>query len=175
MKERVLESLNRQINAELYSAYLYLSMSAYFESEGLKGFANWMRVQAQEELMHGMKIFDYVNERGGRVKLGSIEMPPSEWKSPLDVFESVLSHEKKVTSMINELVELAMGEKDYATYNFLQWFVAEQVEEEASAEEIRRQLELIGDDRRALLMIDRELAQRKFTAQNSQSEEGAEN
>ncbi|MBC7115269.1 MAG: ferritin [Archaeoglobi archaeon] len=175
MKERVLESLNRQINAELYSAYLYLSMSAYFESEGLKGFANWMRVQAQEELMHGMKIFDYVNERGGRVRLGSIEMPPSEWKSPLDVFESVLSHEKKVTSMINELVELAMEEKDYATYNFLQWFVAEQVEEEASAEEIRRQLELIGDDRRALLMIDRELAQRKFTAQNSQSEEGAEN
>ncbi|MBC7109727.1 MAG: ferritin [Archaeoglobi archaeon] len=173
MNEKVLNALNRQINAELYSAYLYLSMAAYFGFEGLKGFANWMRVQAQEELMHAMKIFDYVNERGGRVKLEAIEAPPSEWRNPLEVFESVLSHEKKVTSMINGLVELSMEEKDHATYNFLQWFVAEQVEEEASADEIRRQLELIGDDRRALLMIDRELAQRKFTAQTSQTEEVA--
>ena len=159
----MLEELNKQVNAELYSAYLYLSMAAYFESINLKGFANWMRVQAQEELTHAMRFFDYINERGGVVKLAAIEQPPTEWKSPLDVFEATYKHEVKVTGMINSLVNLAMKEKDHATYNMLQWFVAEQVEEEASADEIRQQLKLIGKDGRGILMLDRELGQRVFT------------
>ncbi|OYT59975.1 ferritin [Thermoplasmatales archaeon ex4484_30] len=163
LSQRMLEELNKQVNAELYSAYLYLSMAAYFESINLKGFANWMRVQAQEELTHAMRFFDYINERGGVVKLAAIEQPPTEWKSPLDVFEATYKHEVKVTGMINSLVNLAMKEKDHATYNMLQWFVAEQVEEEASADEIRQQLKLIGKDGRGILMLDRELGQRVFT------------
>ena len=163
LSERMLKALNKQLNAELYSAYLYLSMAAYFESKNLKGFANWMRVQAQEELTHAMRFFDYINERGGRVYLEAIEKPPIEWKSPLDVFEATYKHEVKVTNMINDLVNMAMEEKDHATYNMLQWFVAEQVEEEASADEIRQQLKLIGDDGRGIMMLDRELKQRVFT------------
>ena len=163
LSQRMLEELNKQVNAELYSAYLYLSMAAYFESINLKGFANWMRVQAQEELTHAMRFFDYINERGGVVKLAAIEQPPTEWKSPLDVFDATYKHEVKVTGMINSLVNLAMKEKDHATYNMLQWFVAEQVEEEASADGIRRQLKLIGKDGRGILMLDRELGQRVFT------------
>ena len=163
LSQRMLEELNKQVNAELYSAYLYLSMAAYFESINLKGFANWMRVQAQEELTHAMRFFDYINERGGVVKLAAIEQPPTEWKSPLDVFEATYKHEVKVTGMINSLVNLAMKEKDHATYNMLQWFVVEQVEEEASADEIRQQLKLIGKDGRGILMLDRELGQRIFT------------
>ena len=163
ISDRMVEALNRQINAEIYSAYLYLSMAAYFDSIGLKGFANWMRVQWQEELMHAMKLYDYVVERGGRVKLYAIEEPPSEWDSTLAAFEHTYEHEVNVTKRIHELVELAMQEKDYATYNMLQWFVAEQVEEEASASEIVEKLRLIGSDGRGLLMIDRELAARQFT------------
>ncbi len=163
LSERMMKSLNKQLNAELYSAYLYLSMAAYFESKNLKGFANWMRVQAQEELTHAMKFFDYINERGGRVYLEAIEKPPTEWKSPLDVFEATYEHEVKVTSMINDLVNMAMEEKDHATYNMLQWFVAEQVEEEASADEIRQQLRMIKEDGRGIMMLDRELKQRTFT------------
>ena len=163
LSERMMKSLNKQLNAELYSAYLYLSMAAYFESKNLKGFANWMRVQAQEELMHAMKFFDYINERGGRVYLEAIEKPPTEWKSPLDVFEATYEHEVKVTSMINDLVNMAMEEKDHATYNMLQWFVAEQVEEEASADEIRQQLRMIKEDGRGIMMLNRELKQRTFT------------
>ena len=160
LSERMLNALNRQVNAELYSAYLYLSMAAYFESINLKGFANWMKVQAQEELTHAMKFFDYINERGGRVKLEAIEKPPNEWDSPLHVFEATYEHEQKVTRMINDLVNMAMEEKDHATYNMLQWFVAEQVEEEASADEIRQQLRLIGEDGRGILMLDRELGKK---------------
>ena len=163
LSERMMKALNKQLNAELYSAYLYLSMAAYFESKNLKGFANWMRVQAQEELTHAMKIFDYINERRGRVYLEAIEKPPTEWKSPLDVFEATYEHEVKVTSMINDLVNMAMEEKDHATYNMLQWFVAEQVEEEASADEIRQQLRMIKEDGRGIMMLDRELKQRTFT------------
>ncbi len=148
ISERMVEALNRQINAEIYSAYLYLSMAAYFDSIGLKGFSNWMRVQWQEELMHAMKMFDFVSERGGRVKLYSVEEPPSEWESPLAAFEHVYEHEVNVTKRIHELVEMAMQEKDFATYNFLQWYVAEQVEEEASALEIVEKLRLIGEDKR---------------------------
>ena len=158
----MLDELNRQVNAELYSSYLYLSMAAYFESINLKGFANWMKIQAQEEVTHAMKFFDYINERGGRVTLDTIKKPPAEWKSPLDVFENTYKHEVNVTKMINSLVDLAIREKDHATYNMLQWFVAEQVEEEASADAIRQQLKFIGKDGRGLLMLDRELSRRLF-------------
>ena len=161
LKESIEKALNKQINWELYSAYLYLSMAAYFDSINLKGFSHWMRMQFQEELNHAMKLFDYVSERGGRVVLEAIEKPPSEWKSPLDAFEAVYNHEVKVTGLINELVELALKERDHATYNMLQWFVNEQVEEEASADEIVQKLRLVGDEGRAIFMIDRELAQRQ--------------
>ncbi|MCD6108400.1 MAG: ferritin [Thermoplasmata archaeon] len=163
LSKKMLDELNRQVNAELYSSYLYLSMAAYFESINLKGFANWMKIQAQEEVTHAMKFFDYINERGGRVTPDTIKKPPAEWKSPLDVFEATYKHEVNVTKMINSLVDLAIREKDHATYNMLQWFVAEQVEEEASADAIRQQLKFIGKDGRGLLMLDRELSRRVFT------------
>ena len=163
LSKKMLDELNKQVNAELYSSYLYLSMAAYFESINLKGFANWMKIQAQEEVTHAMKFFDYINERGGRVTLDTIKKPPAEWKSPLDVFENTYKHEVNVTKMINSLVDLAIKEKDHATYNMLQWFVAEQVEEEASADAIRHQLKFIGKDGRGLLMLDRELSRRVFT------------
>ncbi len=163
LSQKVQDSLNSQLNAELYSSYLYLSMSAYFHSINLGGFANWMRVQAQEELVHVAKFYDFVNERDGRVILRPVEGPPSEWASPLAVFEDAYRHEQKVTGLINDLVDLSIEERDHATNNFLQWFVAEQVEEEASANDIVQQLKLLGDDRNGLFMLDRELAQRVFT------------
>ena len=172
--EKMQEALNKQHNAELYSAYLYLSMSAYFQSVNLGGFANWMRVQAKEELAHAMKFYDYVNERGGRVILQPVEEPPSEWDSPLAVFEHVYRHEQKVTGMINKLVDLAVKARDHATNNFLQWFVSEQVEEEASADEVVQKLKLVGDDPSGLFMIDRELAQRVFVAPTATTEGGTE-
>ncbi|KPK47431.1 MAG: ferritin [Dehalococcoidia bacterium SM23_28_2] len=172
--QRMEKALNRQLNAELYSAYLYLSMAAHFQSVNLAGFANWMRVQAKEELMHAMKFYDYVNERGGRVTLQAVDKPPSRWDSPLAVFENVYQHEQKVTSLINELVDLAVEAKDHATNNFLQWFVSEQVEEEASADEVVQKLKLVGDDPSGLFMIDRELAQRGSTASAAPTEGGAE-
>lgn len=163
IKEKIQDALNKQINAELYSSYLYLSMSAYFESINLKGFANWMRVQTQEELVHAMKFYDYLIERGGKVLLSSIESPPTEWPSPLAIFENAYQHEQKVTGLINKLVDLAIAEKDHATNNFLQWFVSEQVEEEASADEVVQKIKLMGDARGGIFMLDRELAQRVFT------------
>jgi len=163
IKEKIQDALNKQINAELYSSYLYLSMSAYFESINLKGCANWMRVQTQEELVHAMKFYDYLIERGGKVILSSIESPPTEWPSPLAIFEQAYQHEQKVTGLINGLVDLAIAEKDHATNNFLQWFVSEQVEEEASADEVVQKIKLMGDARGGIFMLDRELAQRVFT------------
>ncbi len=164
MLSKKLESeLNKQLNAELYSAYLYLSMAAYYESKNLKGFANWMNVQAQEEQVHGMKIYDYINGRGGRVQLAVIEAPPVEWNSVVDVFDNVYSHEQKVTGLINNLVNIATEEKDHATVNFLQWFVAEQVEEEASASEVLEQLKFIDGKGSGIFMLDRELKQRVFS------------
>lgn len=162
LSEKMEKALNKQINAELYSSYLYLSMATYFDSIGLKGFSNWMRIQAKEELTHAMKIFDYVTERRGRVRLFSIEQPPSDWESPLDAFEAVLKHEMKVTGMINELVDKALEEKDHATYTMLQWFVMEQVEEESSASEIVEKLRFVGNDRGSLFAIDQELGRRQF-------------
>ena len=172
--ERMQDAINKQLNAELYSSYLYLSMSAYFQSVNLGGFANWMRVQAKEELAHAMKFYDYVNERGGRVILHPVEEPPSEWDSPLATFEHVYRHEQKVTGLINKLVDLAVKARDHATNNFLQWFVSEQVEEEASADEVVQKLKLVGDDPSGLFMIDRELAQRVFVAPATTTEGGAE-
>ena len=172
--EKMREALNKQVNAEIYSAYLYLSMSAYFQSVNLSGFANWMRVQWQEELAHGLKFYDYVNERGGRVVLQAVEAPPSEWDSPLAVFEQVYEHEQKVTGMINKLVDLAVEKKDHATNNFLQWFVSEQVEEEASADEVLQKVKRVGDDPSGLFMIDQELGQRVFVAPAATAEGGTE-
>lgn len=172
IKKKMQETLNKQSNRELYSSYLYLSMSAYFESINLKGFANWMMVQAQEELVHAMKFYDYVVERGGRVILDAIEAPPSEWASPMKVFEYTYKHEQKVTGLINNLVNLAVAEKDHATNSFLQWFVTEQVEEEASADEVVQKLKLAGDEGSGLFMLDRELAQRVFTPPVTQKEGG---
>lgn len=163
IKEKIREALNQQLNAELYSSYLYLSMAAYFESINLKGFANWMRVQTQEELVHAMKFYDFIIERGGKSILSSIEGPPTEWASPLAVFEHAYEHEQKVTGLINNLVDLSTAEQDHATTNFLQWFVAEQVEEEASADEVVQKIKLMGDASGGLFMLDRELAQRVFT------------
>ena len=157
------KALNEQVNAELYSAYLYLSMEAYCKSLNLNGFANWMRVQTQEEVAHAMKIYDFVNERNGRVILKTIEGPQTKWESPLAVFQAVYKHEQKVTNLINKLVDLAIKEKDHATNAFLQWFVNEQVEEEASADAIVQQLKMMKDAPGGIYMLDRELGQRVFT------------
>lgn len=162
IKKRVLDALNSQLNAELYSAYLYLSMEAYFESIDLSGFANWMRAQAQEELTHAMKFYDYIVQRGERVDLTSIDEPQKEWDSPLAVFEHVYEHEKKVTGLINNLVDISVAESDHATTNFLQWYVAEQVEEEESASGVLQRIKLTADSPGGLFMLDSELGQRVF-------------
>ncbi len=163
LKEKMLAAFNKQINAEMYSAYLYLSMEAYFQSINLTGFANWMRTQTQEEMMHAMKIYDFVFERGGKVTLEAIDKPPFSWDSPLAAFKEVLKHEQHVTSLINDLVDLAIKEKDHASNIFLQWFVTEQVEEEASADAVIQRLKLAKDNASGLFMIDAELGQRVFT------------
>lgn len=163
INKKMQDALNDQINAELYSAYLYLSMEAYFVSVNLPGFANWMRAQTQEELMHAMKIYDFVNEQGGRVILKEIVQPQTKWKSPLAAFEAVYKHEQKVTGLINNLVNLAISEKDHTTNSFLQWFVNEQVEEEASANDVLQKLKMTDEAPDGCFLIDRELGQRVFT------------
>lgn len=167
ISDKMQKALNDQINAELHSAYLYLSMSAYFTSLNLDGSAHWMRLQAQEELMHGMKFYDYVNEAGGRALLGAVEAVPTEWKSPLAAFEAALGHEQKMTRKINDLVGLAMAEKDHATYAMLQWFVTEQVEEEANADDICKKIRFVGQDGPGMYMIDRELKTRVITPETA--------
>jgi len=162
LKKKVLKALTRQINEEMYSSYLYLSMESYFHSISLSGFATWMRVQAQEELCHGMKLYDFIHERGGRVFLDTINRPDSKWATPLAAFEQVMAHEEKVTALINELMDLASTEQDHATKIFLQWFVSEQVEEEASVGEVLNKLRLIQNDSSGLFMLDAELAKRVF-------------
>ena len=163
LSKKMEKAINQQINAEMYSSYLYLSMATYFESVSLGGFSNWMRQQAQEELFHGMKMFDYVCERGGRVTLKAIDQPPAKWSSPLDAMKNVLAHEQKVTGLINDLVNLALDERDHATNIFLQWFVSEQVEEEDTAGSLVDKLKLIAKDANGLFMLDTELASRTFT------------
>ncbi len=169
LSDKIQEALNAQLNAELYSAYLYAAMAAYFRAANLAGFENWMRVQVQEELSHATKFYDFVNERGGRVRLAPIEGPPAEWDSPSAVFNHVLQHEQKVTGLINDLVDLAAAEKDHATDNFLRWFVAEQVEEEASAEAVRQKLKLGGAAGSALFILDADLGARVFTPPPAQA------
>jgi ferritin len=155
------DALNEQINAELFSAYLYLSMSAYFESQNLTGFAQWMRVQYQEETGHALKFYKYIFDRNGVVTLKAITQPSTKFKTPLEVFQQVLGHEQKVTSLINKLYETAVKEKDYAAQIFLQWFINEQVEEEKNATDIMSMLEMIGDSPVSLMMADRQLGARK--------------
>jgi len=162
LSERMTEALNKQINREIYSAYLYLSMSADSTFKGLKGFANWFMVQYQEEMTHAMKIYDYINNQGGQVKLMAVEQPPMEFGSPLEIFEKTLEHEKFVTKCINDLVNLAIDQKDHATKIFLQWFITEQIEEEANDNDIIATLKLVGKEGNGLFMIDKELATRVF-------------
>jgi ferritin len=164
ISEKMEKALTRQMNRELYSAYLYLGMSSYFESINLKGFAGWMRVQSQEEMIHAMKFFSYILQKGGKALMQDIEAPPNDWKTPADAFERSLDHEQLVTSLINELVNLAITEKDHATNTFLQWFVNEQVEEEASFDEVLQKLKLLGKETGGgLLFINRDLGTRIFT------------
>lgn len=162
INERLEKAINEQINAEMYSAYLYLSMSAYFEQENLSGFANWMRVQFQEEQFHAMKFFGYLNDRGGRVTLKAIDKPKLQWSSVEDVFEDTLAHERLVTDKINRLMDIAIDEKDHATASFLNWYVDEQVEEEATAEEILNRIRMVQGTGNGLFMMDREFASRTF-------------
>ncbi len=170
ISKKMQDAINEQANAEFYSAYLYLSMAAYFESANLAGFANWMRIQTQEETAHAMKLFDYVIERGGRVTLKAIEGPPTEWDSPLAAFEATYAHEQKVTGLINGLADLAESEKDHATRGMLQWFVDEQVEEEASAGAAVQQLKLVEKAPGGMYMLDKELGQRIFTPPAAEKE-----
>jgi ferritin len=163
LKSKIEKAINKQINAEMWSGYLYLSMSSYFESIGLSGFAHWMWIQAREEMTHAMRLYHHVIERGGRVLLEPIDKVQTDWKSPLHVFEQTYKHEQKVTALINDLLDLSIQEKDHATSNMLQWFVDEQVEEEASADEIVQKLRLIGKNGNGIFMLDNELGQRMFT------------
>jgi ferritin len=160
VSKKMLDALNNQLNEELYSSYLYLSMAAYFEEKNLKGFAQWFRIQSQEEYGHGMKFYTFIDQVGGKVVLKAIKAPKTTWKSIMEIFKDTLAHEKHITSLINKLVGQAMQEKDYATNNFLQWFVNEQVEEEATVEEIIHKLEMIGDNKGGLYMLDKELGAR---------------
>jgi len=162
LSAKMQNAMNDQINAETFSAYLYLSMVAYFDDLNLSGMAQWMRVQVQEEMTHAMKFFDHMNERGGRVILEAIEKPQAEWDSPLAAFEAALAHEQYITSRINSLVGLAGEENDRASDIFLQWFVTEQVEEEANADDIVRKLKMFGAAPQALYMIDKDLGARVF-------------
>ncbi|OCC14630.1 Ferritin-like protein [Dissulfuribacter thermophilus] len=171
MNERIEKALNEQMNAELYSAYLYLSMASYFESKGLEGCAHWMKAQTQEELMHAMKFYEFITERGGRAIMKAIDAPPSDWDSPLNVFENALQHEQYVTSLINKLMDLAIEEKDHATQIFLQWFISEQVEEEATAGAVVEKMRLAGESPGGVFMVDRELAQRQMPIPIPQTKE----
>ena len=164
LSESIGKALNDQLNFELYSANIYLSMAAYFDSVNLAGLASWMKVQHQEEMMHMTKFYDYVNERGGKVVFTGCPDPPTDWDSPLAVFEHALAHERIVTSRINDLMSLAMAEKDHASVSELQWFVTEQVEEESSADAVVQQLKLMAGAPGGLFMLDRELGQRVFNA-----------
>jgi ferritin len=162
LSKKIENAINEQINAEVYSASLYYAMAAYFESMSLKGFARWMRIQAVEELTHVQRFFAYVNDRGGRVSLKAVDAPPGEWASPLKAFEEAYTHETKVTGLINGLMDLALKESDHASVTFLQWFITEQVEEEASADEVVQQLKLVDKTEGGLFLLDQELGKRSF-------------
>jgi ferritin len=163
LSKKMEEALNGQINKEMYSAYLYMSMSAHSTNVDLPGFANWFMVQHHEEMEHAMKIYDYVNDQGGKIKLKAIDEPLSTFKDVMDMFQKTLKHEQFITKSINELVDLAIKEKDHATQIFLQWFVTEQIEEEGNDNDIIAKLKLTGDKGNGLFMIDKELGTRVYT------------
>ncbi len=154
------DAINEQIKNEFYSAYLYLSMSAFFQEQNLPGFAAWLRVQSGEEQVHALKLYDHVLDRNGQVELKAISQPPTEWKSNLEAFQQVLEHEQHVTALINKLYETALAEKDYPAQVLMQWFINEQVEEEKSATEIVEQFKLIEAHASAVLMLDHRLGKR---------------
>ncbi len=160
LKDKIQKALNTQMNLELSSSYLYLAMAAYFESKNLNGFAHWMKVQSGEEYGHAMKIYGYINQRNGRINLSKIDAPKSEWKDAVEVFEETLKHEQNVTKSIDEIVDLTITEKDHATNTYLQWFVTEQVEEEAAAINIVDKIKMVGDNKNGLFLLDRELGMR---------------
>lgn len=161
LKQSIEDRLNDQIQIELQSAYVYYAMAAYFESTNLSGLANWMIVQAQEEIGHAHRIFDYVNDRGGRARLAAIDAPQESWDSPLAAIEDAYNHECAVSEKINECVALANSENDQMTHTFLQWFVSEQIEEEATADDLVHKLKRIGDDASGLFLLDNELGKRR--------------
>lgn len=167
---KIEQAINEQINAEMWSANLYLSMAAHFNSEGLSGLGNWMKIQHKEETDHALKFFEYINSRGGSVEIKAIEAVPTKWESPLAIFEETLKHECKVTALINNLMEIAILEKDHATQSMLKWFIDEQVEEEETAQEIIDHLRMIKDNGYGLFMLDKELGSRTYTPLNSNSE-----
>jgi ferritin len=161
INKKMQDAINEQINAELYSAYLYLSMSAFFEGQNLPGFAKWLRVQFEEEQEHALKFYDFVLERGGEVELKAIAKPAATWESPLAAFKEVLKHEQHVTALINGLYEVALVEKDYASQVLLQWYISEQVEEEDNASQIVASLERIAAHETAVLQLDHQLGKRQ--------------
>lgn len=162
IKQTLQDAINSQINKEFFSEYYYLSMAAYFESEDLPGFANFFKVQVEEERFHAMKFFDYLNERGGKVNLTGIDSPKTDFESPLQVFELAYKHEQYVTESINGLMDIAIKENDHALKSFLQWFIDEQVEEEATMSKYVNQLKRLNGNGHGIMMLDRELAQRSF-------------
>ena len=162
INEKVQNVLNAQINKEFYSAYLYLAMSAFFDEIGLYGFANWTKVQAKEEVDHGMILFDYIIERDGIVKLEQIDSPDRAFENPLQVFEKILEHEKFVTESINCVAQMSHEECDLATRHFINWYISEQVEEEANARDVIDRLKMFGDDRTSLYLLDKEMGQRQY-------------
>lgn len=166
IKKEVLDALNEQINAESYSAYMYLSMAAYFENIGLSGFAHWMKIQYQEESAHSIKFFNYVTERGGKVVLKAIDQVPVDFDGIVDVFEKTLAHENHVSALINHLMDIAISVSDHASQSFFKWFVDEQVEEEANVEKILNTLRLINGQGNGIFMMDREMNQRVFVDPN---------
>lgn len=163
MNKKIEAAFNEHLNAELYSSYLYLSMANYFIAKNLEGMAHWMRIQTEEERLHGLKFVDFINNRGGRVVLTQIATPTVEWDNPLAAFQEAYQHELLISGKINALVNLAVKEADHAANMFLQWFVNEQVEEEANALRIVERLKLIGDNGPGLIMVDDQLAQRTLT------------
>jgi ferritin len=167
MSETVAEALNEHLNAELYSAYLYLSMAAYFESEDLEGFAQWMKVQAREEMDHVVRMYGYINERDARVLLRSVAAPPNDWQSPLVAFEETLRHEREISERIHKLVELSQRENDHATNSFLQWFVSEQVEEEASVKKALQSVRLVEGAPGGLFLVDQTLGARVYRGEGA--------
>lgn len=163
ISKKMIDAINGQINKEMYSAYLYMSMSTHCNSVGLKGFANWFMVQYHEEMVHAMKFFEYIQRQGGLVELKAIAQPPATFASPMDMYQKTLEHEQFITKSINELIDLAISEKDHASQIFLQWYVTEQIEEEENDNDIIVQLKMIGTSMEGLYMLDKQLATRMTT------------